>query len=157
MSWVSKLLGGVGGGIIESVGKVADQFITTPDEKRKFELELEKIVGERFKELEATHRTELEAKERILVAELTQTDNFTKRARPSVVYTGLGVIVVNYVLIPFITQVFSVEYKPVDLPTDFWVAWLALVGTWSIGRSFEKVGMQSKTTSLVTGSKLLDR
>ena len=153
MSWATKLLGDTAGGLITGLGDVVDKFVTTPDEKQKIMLELEKQVTTKFSELEQTHRAELQAKERVLVAELTQEDKYTKRARPSVVYTGLFVVVCNYVFIPVLTQAFGIVYQPIELPAGFWGAWGGLVATWTIGRSFEKVGIQSKTTSVITGSK----
>jgi hypothetical protein len=47
----------------------------------------------------------MQSRERVLVAELQQGDSYTKRARPSVVYVGLGVAVLQGVVTPWIEAV----------------------------------------------------
>lgn len=154
MGWISKLFSSAGGGLIKDLGDVADKFITTKEEKQEFILKMEAVVSSRLSALEETHRTELGAKERILVAELSQDDKYTKRARPTVVYFGLAVIGVNYCIAPIVGQLLGTEFSPVDLPTEFWWGWSGIVTTWAVGRSMEKIGVKSKTVSVVTGSRL---
>ena len=159
MSWFTKLFSGGVSDVVDSIGEFADKFIETPDEKSAFKLEVENLLKKRESEIEQTLRQELESKERILVAELNQSDNYTKRARPTVVYAGLGFIAINYVLFPLIgriTNAFGVEMdvSPLaNLPTEFWVAWGGVCATWSIGRTLEKKGKQSTATQVITGSK----
>ena len=166
MSWIGEKIASGVSGLVSSIGGVADRFIQTPDEKAAFKLEVETLIQKRDSEIEQTIRAELQAKERILVAELNQGDNFTKRARPTVVYAGLVFIFINYVLFPLFSLVATVldakiEVEPLaDLPTQFWVAWGGICATWSIGRSMEKRGTQNAATHAITGnktnSKLLD-
>ena len=40
---LGKIFGNAAGGIVEKLGNVADKFITTGDEKRKFQKEMENI------------------------------------------------------------------------------------------------------------------
>ena len=40
---LGKIFGNAAGGIVEKLGNVADKFITTGDEKRKFQKEMETI------------------------------------------------------------------------------------------------------------------
>ncbi len=159
MSWLGdKIASGVGG-LVSSIGGVADRFIQTADEKAAFTLEVEKLIQKRDSEIEQTIRSELQAKERILVAELNQGDNYTKRARPTVVYAGLVFIGINYVLFPLIGRIangfgLEVDTSPLaDLPTEFWVAWGGICATWSIGRSLERRGNQNAATRAITGAK----
>lgn len=153
MSWLTKLFSGGVSGIVDGVASAADRFITTPDEKRAFELELEKVVTARLAVLESTATAELQAKERVITAELQQGDNYTKRARPTLVYFGMLVVFANYCVAPLLTTFVGIELPSMDLPTEFWVAWGGTVSAWSIGRSFERVGIKSKTTSILTGSQ----
>jgi len=172
MSWIGKIIGESAGGLIESVGNVVDKFHLSGEEKQQFKLDLEALLQKRDSEIEQTIRAELQAKERVLVAELSQGDNYTKRARPTVVYVGLAVIVFNYCIVPllikataFIAMAFAdsapatalanVGYEPLSLPIEFWAGWSGIVMTWSIGRSAEKRGVRNKAVQLVTGSKLL--
>lgn len=158
MSLKSWMAGGVSG-LVDSLANVADRFIETDDEKAKFKLEAAELIQDRDSELEQTLRKELEAKERMLVAELNQGDSYTKRARPTVVYAGLIFIFINYVFFPLlgrISQAFGVEVDAgplADLPPDFWYAWGGICATWSIGRTFERRGQTNRVTSVITGSQ----
>jgi hypothetical protein len=155
MSWFSDIFSGTVGGVVEGIGNVADKFITTDDEKNAFRLETLKLIQQRDSEIEATARAELEAKSKILQAELQQGDNYTKRARPTTVYFGLGVIFFNYCAVPLITLIKGVPIVTFELPTEFWVAWGGIVSTWVIGRSAEKRGSENRLTKVVTGSDKL--
>lgn len=159
MSWFTKIFSGSVGTMVEQVGGVIDKFHLSGEEKQKFKLELEALLQKRDSEIEETIRSELQAKERILVAELTQGDKYTKRARPTVVYAGLGFIFFNYCLVPVLGRLFGTTMPPLDLPTAFWAGWSGIVATWSVGRSFEKSGAQNRFSRAVTGgvrSSLLD-
>ena len=153
MSWLSDVFAGGAKGVLDGVGSVVDRFVTTSDEKAAMKLELEKVVTARMAMVAQEANTQMEAKERVLVAELNQSDRFTKRARPTVVYMGLVFIGFNYCVIPLIQQFAGIAVKPFDLPSEFWYGWSGIVATWSLGRSVEKVGIQNKATKAVTGNK----
>lgn len=158
MGLISNLFSGGAKQLADAAGGLVDRFITTDDEKAAFKLKMQELIQKRDSEMEQTLRKELEAKERILVAELNQGDQFTKRARPSVVYAGLLFIFINYVGFPLLARIaqafgLAVDATPLaDLPPEFWVAWGGICATWSIGRSFEKRGKQTPVTRIVTGS-----
>lgn len=110
------------------------------------------------------------AKSAIIVAEMQQSDNYTKRARPTVVYAGLVFICINHVLFPIIGRILAIFaepsqavmlselIQPVALPTAFWTAWGGIVSTWVLGRSMEKrkvTGNVGKVVSLITGNRSL--
>ena len=152
MNWLTKIFSGGVGTLVEQVGGVVDQFHLSGEEKQKFKLELEALLQKRDSDIEETIRAELQAKERVLVAELTQGDNYTKRARPTVVYAGLGFIFFNFCLVPVLAKLFGADMEPLELPTEFWYGWAGIVGTWSIGRTMEKRGAHNRFTRAVTGS-----
>ena len=152
MNWLTKIFSGGVGTLVEQVGGVVDQFHLSGEEKQKFKLELEALLQKRDSEIEETVRAELQAKERVLVAELTQGDNYTKRARPTVVYAGLGFIFFNSCLVPVLAKLFGADMEPLELPTEFWYGWSGIVATWSIGRTMEKRGAHNRLTRAVTGS-----
>ncbi|TKJ40366.1 hypothetical protein CEE37_08545 [candidate division LCP-89 bacterium B3_LCP] len=159
MSFITKILGGSIGKVVESVGGVVDKFHLSGEEKQKFKLEMETLLQRRDAEIEETIRTELEAKKQVLVAELTQGDSYTKRARPTVVYAGLVFILFNYCIVPTIQSFSNVPVEAFKLPTEFWYGWTGIVGTWAIGRSVEKRGGSNRVTNMITGSgssKLFD-
>jgi len=163
-NWIGKLLSGGASTLIDSVATAADRFIETDDEKAQFRLTLETLLQRRDSEIEQTIRAELQAKERILVAELQQDDNYTKRARPTVVYAGLLFIGLNYVLIPLIARIAltfgaeGMDTTPLaDLPSEFWAAWGGICATWVLGRSAEKRGSRNPIISAITGTQSLGK
>ena len=155
MSFISKILSGSAGELIKTVGGVVDQFTTSKEEKLEFMVKFEELLQKRDSEIEQTARAELEAKSNIITAELNQTDNYTKRARPTVVYFGLFAIFFNYMFIPAIQSLTGTVVSPFDLPTEFWVAWGGVVGVYSMGRSMEKSGTVNRGTQLMTGSNTI--
>lgn len=150
---ISAILGEGLGSFAEKIGGVVDRFVHSKDEQAQFKLEMESLLQKAGSELEQTMRTELQTKERILVAELTQGDKFTKRARPSVVYWGLVLMTWNYSLAPTITALFDVSMPPLPLPPEFWYGWSGIVATWSVGRTMERRGAKNNLVSIITGGR----
>jgi hypothetical protein len=157
-NFFTKLLTPAFGGLMTGVADIFDRFTLDKEEKAQFMMEFEKLAQMAESELEETMRAELQAKERILVAELNQGDSYTKRARPTVVYVGLGAIVFNYCLAPLIgwgIQEWSPNYisdlPELILPAEFWYAWGGIVATWSVGRTMERRGSNNNLVRIVTG------
>ncbi len=153
MSWITNILSGGAGALVGEIGGIVDQFHLSGEEKQEFKLKLESLLQNRDSEVEQTIRAELQAKERVLVAELQQDDKFTKRARPAIVWAGLLFIAWNYCVIPSLMTLFDKAIQPFALPVEFWAAWGGICTTWVIGRSAEKRGSRSKVTNVITGSK----
>lgn len=153
MSLITRIGGLLTGGLVDSVANVADRFIQTDDEKQAFQLQLQQLLSQRQGEVEKSLQAELQAKERIIVAEMNQGDTYTKRARPTVVYSGLVIIAFNYCLVPTLQSLNGVTVAPFTLPIEFWSAWGGCVGLWIVGRSAEKRGTNNQATRSVTGSK----
>ena len=130
------------------------------DERARAVLEIETMIEERDKSL-------IDASRDIMVAELRQGDTYTKRARPTIVYVGLGAILFNHVLIPFINRViewvmiFRTEnlpetfsrLTPLDLPSEFWYVWAGVCSVYSLGRTAEKKGARHALIGWMTGNK----
>jgi hypothetical protein len=138
-----------------SVAVAAPGAKLTAEQTFNLLVEAQEQLRQREAELAALGDKQLQARRDVLTAELQQGDNFTKRARPTVVYAGLVFIGINYVIVPAIAHLAG---KPLangflPLPTDFWVAWGGIVATWSIGRSFEKTGASNRITRLITGNQ----
>lgn len=129
------LLSGPAKGIIDGIGGIIDSLTTTDEERNDAKLAVAKLIHAENTEMEKTIRKELEAKERILVAELNQSDNYTKRARPTIVYTGLALAIGGA-----IAKILGSEIPVANLvPSEFWYAWAGVSGTWVISRGVEKV------------------
>lgn len=70
-------------------------------------------------------------------------ENYTKRARPTVVYAGLVFIGLIHVLLPAVAWTLAsagcaVQPFNLTLPSEFWWAWSGVCGVYAIGRSWEK-------------------
>ena len=136
-------------GIIDSAGKIIDDIVTTDEERLAARIKLQDLLQNFAREQELTLRKELEAKERIIVAELEQKDKFTKRARPSVIYSGIVFIFLNYVLFPMLTVFFRIDAPKLELPTEFWIAWGGIVATYNIARTVDKRGDKNNKLSKI--------
>jgi len=152
MSWLSKLFSGTIVELGEGVASIADRFIQSADEKAAFKLEVERLLQARDAELEATIRSELQLKERVMVAELQSGDSYTRRARPTMAYFGMLIILLNYLILPWMGYFLKDGVPPpIAMPAEFWYAWAGVVGVWSIGRTMERRGSQQELVSLVAG------
>ena len=153
MGIIDKLIGGGAKALTDSIGGLVDRFVTTSDEKQEFKLEAARLIGEETRQLEESLRTELQTKERVLVAELNQGDSYTKRARPSIIYVGLGLAVVQLVVGYIAFFIGRAIPEPAGMvPMEFWIAWGGVAGTWVIGRSAERRGYQNQLTAIITGN-----
>ena len=118
--------------------------------------------------IESRESAVIDAQKSIIVAEMQQGDNYTKRARPTVVYAGLAFMFLVHILLPFILKIVAVftigdltpdqmnnlkDLMNLSLPGEFWAAWGSVVSIWSIGRSAERRGMTNKLITMITGGK----
>lgn len=110
--------------------------------------------------LESRETALIDMQRSVITAEMAQGDNYTKRARPTIVYFGLVAIGLVHVLLPMVAwMVLMATGKPltnmpdISLPSQFWATWGGVCSIWVIGRSFEKRGQSGKMLSLITGSK----
>lgn len=159
-NFFEKILTPAFGGLANGIADIVDRFVQTKEEKAEVMLRFETLMQQAESELEQTMRAELQAKERILVAELQQGDSYTKRARPTVVYVGLGAIVFNYCIAPLVgwaagefSPTYISQLPELTLPTEFWYAWGGVVATWSVGRTMERRGSSNNLVEIVTGNK----
>ena len=144
---------------VAGIGSVADFAKTVVDkvfpdrlsegERAKAELEIQRLAA-------ARDATVINARRDVIAAELAQEDNYTKRARPTVIYTGLVFIGIVHVLFP-VAAFFSGKAMPqLSLPYEFWLAWGGICSVYSLGRSAEKRAKATgapagKLVSLITG------
>lgn len=160
MGWLNSIVSAGIGDTVAAISGAVKPFIATAVDKQKFTLELEKIVQQNFEAVEQSLQAELAAKQRVIEAEMAQGDNFTKRARPSVVYAGLVFIFFNHVLLPLVLGIAKSAGADIqladfqtELPLEFWVAWGGICTTWVIGRSHEKSGHRHVITQAITGNQ----
>jgi len=137
-------------GSIASLAKgVMDKFWppeADPNKKIEVQLEIQRMM-------ETRESAVVEAQKSIIVSEMSQGDNFTKRARPTIVYAGLAFIFLVHVILPMIAFFKETPIPTVSLPEQFWWAWGGVCSIWVIGRSAEKRGTSGSMISAITGSK----
>ena len=106
--------------------------------------------------IQARENMVVDAQKAIIVAEMQQGDSYTKRARPTLVYSGLLFIFLVHVAFPIVVFFTGKPMPTLTLPSDFWWAWGSVVGIWSIGRSVVQRGTSGKIgelANLVSGGK----
>jgi len=150
----------IGGNLGKLFKEVVGTFKLDPAKKAELEAAIDQNEHEiQLKEFELqvkaidAENTLVSAQKEVVVAEMQQGDNYTKRARPTIVYCGLGFIALNYVLLPYIAFFTGFGPPKIELPSDFWYAWTGVVGIWSIGRTMEKKGNTSSIVQAITGAK----
>jgi len=147
------------GSVAELAKGLVDRFLppaATETERMAAQLQIQE-------QLERRESAVLDAQKGIIVAEMQQSDNFTKRARPAIVYFGLAAIGLVHVLLPMIAWIYLASTgKPMDgmpqivLPGEFWATWGGVCSIWVIGRTMEKrgaTGIAGQIAGLVTGGK----
>lgn len=166
MAWWKRIFSSAGKGILDSVGDILDDHITSKEEKAEILVKLEQVFQARLTELEVTARAEMESTVRVIEAEMQQDDNYTKRARPTIIYTGLAIAVLKLIVIPFaIVPAFlavgdsaMVEYfdklavERMPLEVEFFGAWAVVCSVYAWGRTREKQGDRSAISQAMTGN-----
>lgn len=137
-------------------GNLVKDIADIIDDNRLSKEEKENLLHSKFLAAENTVVETVKARMSVIVAELQQSDKYTKRARPSVVYMGLLFMLINHVLAPTVAQIVGADWKTVELPAEFWMAWGSVVSVWAVGRTAEKIGYTNKFTNIVTGNKSVD-
>ena len=124
---LGKIFGNAGGGVIEKLSNVANKFITTGDEKRAFQKEMEKI----FLDAEAAMQKNVTERWK---ADLEHGNWLTRSVRPLV----LVFLIISTVIMVFIDSgsiTFNVEQKWTDL---LQLVLMTTIGACFGGRSVEK-------------------
>lgn len=143
------------GSVADLAKGLVDRFFPpamSDTEKAAAQIQIEQMLEQRETALIDLQRS-------VITAEMAQGDNYTKRARPSIVYFGLAAIGLVHVLLPVLAWlILTLMGKPIELPAitlpeQFWLTWGGVCSIWMIGRSAEKRGQSGKMLSLITGSK----
>ena len=124
---LGKIFGNAGGSVIEKLSNVANKFITTGDEKRAFQKEMEKI----FLNAEAAMQKNVTERWK---ADLEHGNWLTRSVRPLV----LVFLIISTVIMVYVdsgSTTFNVDSKWVDL---LQLVLITVIGAYFGGRSFEK-------------------
>jgi hypothetical protein len=135
------------GSVADLAKSVVERFFPpamTEAEKTQAELGMQKMLQERETGL-------IETTKSVIVAEMQQGDNYTKRARPTIVYAGLVFIFLVHVVLPSIAFFKGTPVPKLILPQEFWWAWGGVCSVWIVGRSAERRGITGKLVGMITG------
>lgn len=154
MGLLGGIIGNTIGKVLGEVRGVFDDLHHSGEEKDETMLKIEAILTTRLSEAETTLRTEIEAKSAIMVAEMNQEDKYTKRARPTIIYSGLALVFLDMAA-RMITFFLNTE---IPMPSSFidpafMYTWGTVAGVYAIGRSAEKRGINNRAVSAITGVK----
>ena len=130
---LGKIFGNAGGSVIEKLSGVADKFITTGDEKRSFQKDMEQI----FLDAEAAMQKNVTDRWK---ADLEHGNWLTRSVRPLV----LIFLIISTVIMVFIDSgsiTFNVEQKWTDL---LQLVLMTTIGAYFGGRSVEKFNQIKK-------------
>jgi len=148
----------IGGGLGKLVKEIVGTFKLDPAEKAELEAIVDQNAHEiQMKEYELTVKALdaeagiVEAQKSIIVAEMQQQDNYTKRARPTVVYAGLLAIFLVHIILPYVSYFTKATYPEIELPTDFWYVWGGVCAVWFVGRTMERKGSNSPAIKKIVG------
>lgn len=141
--------------------KMAEITQELTENQSKFKLELEQIVAEREKQIHETYRAEMSLSKDIIEAELKQSNCYTKSARPTIIYVGLLLVLlevfgVRLIILDCINAKISIIDSSTEILTSFFYVWGGVVGVYAAGRSVEKRGTSNRITQLATGNQPLN-
>ena len=130
---LAKIFGNAGGSVLQKLSGVADKFITTGDEKRSFQKDMEQI----FLDAEAVMQKNVTERWK---ADLEHGNWLTRSVRPLV----LIFLIISTVIMVFIDSgsiTFNVEQKWTDL---LQLVLMTTIGAYFGGRSVEKFNQIKK-------------
>jgi hypothetical protein len=87
---------------------------------------------------EETMQVELETRARTIEAEMAQGDTYTKRARPTLVYSGLLLFFLEFGVRAFLLLRGLSMPEGTIVPVAFTAGWTTAVSVWFVGRSYER-------------------
>ncbi|MBE8182530.1 MAG: hypothetical protein HAW61_03275 [Candidatus Portiera sp.] len=127
--------------LIEPLAKgvfgLIDKLHLSKQEKLQFKERMQSMVLDHQKEVEKTLQEQARSTADIIVAEVKQDDKYTKRARPTVIYVGIILIIWGYVIAPLLNGYYGAGIV-IEIPDFFWHSWAAIVAVYAGGRSYEK-------------------
>uniref|UniRef100_A0A6M3IIH3 Putative holin n=1 Tax=viral metagenome TaxID=1070528 RepID=A0A6M3IIH3_9ZZZZ len=141
------------GGVADFAKSVVDRIwppAADPKDKLAAQVAMEQLLESRESQL-------LDTQKSIIVAELQQGDKYTKRARPSIIYMGLGSFALVSVIVPVCSWVLTLCGLPntlpdIKFPEAFWAAWGATASVWSLGRTAERWKIGGKLLNIINGN-----
>lgn len=142
MSWLSDMVGGSVGEIVESVGEVADRFITTDKEREELEISKSRLKLEEF-QAEVADRSSARERE----TRLNESTNSAWLAKNISSFLAIGCLTLTFILF---YQVLYMEIKPQNKDVIIYILGaLSSISVQIVGYYFgSSVGSKEKTELL---------
>lgn len=139
----------LGGTLLDSIKGIISQFHMSPEDRASLQLKLEENA-DAVRSAENDYNAKLnDIAGQNIRAEEQSGDKYTVRARPSVIWVGLFVIVWNYCLVPLLGHTAWFRgMTPWDLPSYFWETWGIISTGYVFLRSADKVMQAPGDSSL---------
>ena len=162
MGLIDKLFSGGASAIAGAVDQLVGRFVESPAEKNELTSELRQLIAQRDTEIEHTFRVEMESKQAIMVAEMKNGDKWTSRARPMIIYAGLGAFILNGTIFPIaMAIILTIQGVPwhlinmaqyqLPVPQELIAGWTVATSVYAWSRGKEKLGSGNAFTKALTG------
>lgn len=157
MEWLSAI-----GEALKGAFGLIDDLNTSEEEKAAAKIKMQELFNQQQRDLMANYQKEIATTRDVIVAELTQDDKFTKRARPAVMYMFILIIALNYCIFPYINHFIILFMKTpkelplITLPQEAWNLFGIIFGVYGLGRSVEKIS-GTGIGSLIRNSKIFKK
>lgn len=113
MGLFDKIFSSAGGGLITSLGEVADKFITTDAEREKAKLEIQRLANEHLQKMEGEITERMKSEDSAISerwkADMASDSWLSKNTRPMVMLSLLGFLYI--VILSDSTQYFKFDVK----------------------------------------------
>ena len=138
---LDRIVGGVGSllknGLGSDIKNAIDELHLSPEEKMAHELKIMDRVNARAAQVASEVMAQFESVTRIIEAEMKSGDNYTRRARPSMVYWGMFLLSANHFYNMWMNTT-RIDWAYLEVPDTVTTAWSGVVGVWVVGRTVEK-------------------
>lgn len=136
MSFIADIFKGGAEGILSGISTLVKNFKADPLEVLKLETEVNRVKAELTTKLAEADAKAIESVNATMRAEASS-DKWAQWAwRPTVGFTFSGVLVNNYILLPYFK---AYGLQPVSVPAEVWTAILVVLGAAAATRGWEKV------------------
>ena len=133
------------GSIIGKAGEALDGLFTSTEERLKAKAILLKAQNDLSVHALAYEKDVIFAQRDIIVAEAKSQSPLARNIRPLSLLTFLIVFGNNYILYPYL-RLFWPDMPELPLPTQFWTAFMVMIGGYVASRGAEKIVGKIKET-----------
>lgn len=132
------------GGILDPVGKIIDDVITSDEERLQVQAKLEETKKElAIRAMESWDKV-VDARAKIITAE-AQGGFLQRNWRPLLMLTAIVIIFNNYVVVPYASIWFPDHVRVLELPGGLWGLLTTGTAGYVLGRSGEKIAKTIKS------------